>query len=339
MVVGSYFGTDGRSGIVPSPTSPVLFAVHIARWWVTLFKRISRRGISDCRLGVPKRCSRVPSFSHHDVSIPPLSTLELCENGDKIFFPPIECKETSVRQVTNVRRSFKSVCGSLALDLAKRPFDNVEMRARLDGDRGQCRRRSLRLLRSWLRVRSGGDGLIRDRQVTPRACVSPLSLVFAVFPEERMNGCNPQPLVGKESVTYRSYRIGSMGVAFSLNTLPGDSRVSLAWMIVAPSVCRFGSVGKGLSMINYYQTAWRPFERDASSKVGETYNVFPADAIFWIQSHQRCGRGQKLGSHNKHGSLQPTKEWIELERPESATGRTSPGGFSRTILGCGHSSS
>lgn len=54
-----------------------------------------------------------------------------------------------------------------------------------------------------------------------------------------------------ESDMYRSYKIGSMGVAFSLNTLAGDCRVSLAWTIVAPSVCRFGRAGKALSMINY----------------------------------------------------------------------------------------
>ena len=42
-----------------------------------------------------------------------------------------------------------------------------------------------------------------------------------------------------------------MGVAFSLNTLAGESWVSRAWMIVAPSVCRFGRVGNDLSMINY----------------------------------------------------------------------------------------
>ena len=124
--------------------------------------------------------------------------------------------------MTNVQSSFKRICGSLALDLAKRPFDNVEMRAGLDGDRGQCRRGSLCLLRRWW-VWGGGNGLIRDRDVTPRACIPPLSLVFTVFPEEYMNGCNLEPLAGKGGVTYRSYRIGSMGVAFSLNTLAGDS--------------------------------------------------------------------------------------------------------------------
>lgn len=45
--------------------------------------------------------------------------------------------------------------------------------------------------------------------------------------------------------------------------------MSLAWMMVAPSVCRFGSVGNGLSMINYYAIAWGLFERETSSKIGE----------------------------------------------------------------------
>ena len=163
------------------------------------------------------------------------------------------------------------------------------MRAGLDGDRGQCRRGSLWLLRRWLWVRGGGNGLIRDRQVTPWACVSPLSLVFAIFPEESMNGCNPQTLAGKESVTYRSYRIGSMGVAFSLNTLPGDSRVSFAWMMVAPSVCRFGSVGNGLSIINYYPIAWRLFERDTSSKIAERTMYSPQMQSFGFRVIKRCG--------------------------------------------------
>ena len=56
-----------------------------------------------------------------------------------------------------------------------------------------------------------------------------------------------------------------MGVALSLKTLAGESWVSRAWTIVAPSVCRFGRVGKGLSMINYYAVAWKVFEHEMLS--------------------------------------------------------------------------
>ena len=58
-----------------------------------------------------------------------------------------------------------------------------------------------------------------------------------------------------------------MGVALSLKTLAGELWVSRAWTIVAPSVCRFGRVGKGLSMINYYAVAWKVFEHETSSGV------------------------------------------------------------------------
>ena len=57
--------------------------------------------------------------------------------------------------------------------------------------------------------------------------------------------------------------------------------MSRAWTIVAPSVCRFGRVGKGLSMINYYAVAWKVFEHETSSGF-KTHDVFPADAIFFI---------------------------------------------------------
>jgi len=85
-----------------------------------------------------------------------------------------------------------------------------------------------------------------------------------------------------ESPAYRSYKIGSMGVAFSLNTLAGDSWVSLAWTIVAPSVCRFGRVGSGLSMINYYAIAWGVFEHETSSEVQERTMYSPQMQSFLV---------------------------------------------------------
>jgi len=72
-----------------------------------------------------------------------------------------------------------------------------------------------------------------------------------------------------------------MPVAFSLKTLAVDSGVSLAWMIVAPSVSRFGRVGSALSMINYYAIAWRTFECKALGSGQGTHDVFPTNAIFF----------------------------------------------------------
>ena len=70
-----------------------------------------------------------------------------------------------------------------------------------------------------------------------------------------------------------------MGVALSLKTLAGESRVSWAWTIVAPSVCRFGRVGKGLSMINYYAVRGR-YLSTKRRRGFKTHDIFPADAIF-----------------------------------------------------------
>jgi len=83
-----------------------------------------------------------------------------------------------------VHRLFKSVCGSLTLDLAKRSLNNVEIGGRLDRNRGQRGRGSLLLLRCWLRIGCGWNGLVRHWEVTPWASVSPLPLVSAVFPKD-----------------------------------------------------------------------------------------------------------------------------------------------------------
>ena len=61
--------------------------------------------------------------------------------------------------------------------------------------------------------------------------------------------------------------------------------MSWAWTIVAPSVCRLGRVGKGLSMINYYAVAEEVFEHETWSGVQNArciprrYNLFAASSV------------------------------------------------------------
>ena len=127
-------------------------------------------------------------------------------------------------------RSFEGVCWNLALHLAESTLYDVEMGGRLDGDRGQRCCGSLLLLRWWLWILSRRDGLVGHWQVTSWAGVSPLSFIFTILPEERIERTESgiQNDRGYKSASYRSYRIGSVGVALSLNTLAGESWVSRA---------------------------------------------------------------------------------------------------------------
>lgn len=105
-----------------------------------------------------------------------------------------------------------------------------------------------------------------------------------------LSGCNRNRLW--ESIRakdkYRSYKIGSIGVAFNLNTLARDSRVSLAWTMVAPSVCRFGRTGKGLSMINYYAIARACSEHETWGGAEERTMYSPQmQSFFSVWYHQQ----------------------------------------------------
>ena len=58
--------------------------------------------------------------------------------------------------------------------------------------------------------------------------------------------------------------------------------MSRAWTMVAPSVCRFGRVGNGLSMINYCAIARRAFEYEISSEIQKRTMYSPQIQSFYF---------------------------------------------------------
>lgn len=125
--------------------------------------------------------AKVPPFREMTSLFHPLSTLESRQNGDKTLSH--QHSNGNQRKSVHAHGSFESVLGSLALHLAERPLDNVEISARPESDRGQCRRGSLLLSCGWLRTWGRWDGLVSHRKVTSWTTIAPLLFVFTVLPK------------------------------------------------------------------------------------------------------------------------------------------------------------
>lgn len=132
-------------------------------------------------------------------------------------------------RVRNQFLIFERIRRHLALNLTEGTFEDVQ---------------------EWARLHGGRCGLICNRKRTA-GTVKPVLFLVPTFSDEcgdwntfsSFSGATPGKMI-----THRSMRIGSLGVAFSLNTRALASPASWQRMTTAPSVCLRGRAVKLLSM-------------------------------------------------------------------------------------------